>query len=88
MGDYAEIGVYILGAAALIILAAAGIATGSDAVLTCAVLAAGAAYVSQLGGALYLQTQQLLWATVNLFAMTVALVVWLIGLVGLAILVL
>ncbi len=48
-----ELGVYILGATALVILAAAGVAMGKDHVITAAVLASGAAYVSQLCGAIF-----------------------------------
>ena len=44
-----ELGVYILGAVALAILAAAGIAAGDHVVVACAVTASGAAYLSQLG---------------------------------------
>lgn len=47
-----ELGVYILGAVALCILAAAGIAVGNPTAVLCAVLSSGAAYLSQLGAAL------------------------------------
>jgi hypothetical protein len=46
-----ELGAYILGAAALVILAWAGAAAGNSTVLLCAVIASGAAYVSQFGAA-------------------------------------
>ena len=44
-----ELGVYILGAAALVILAWAGATAGDSTVMLCAVIASGAAYVSQFG---------------------------------------
>lgn len=43
-----ELGVYILGAVALVLLGAAGIATGDRVVIICAVGASGAAYLGQL----------------------------------------
>lgn len=46
-----ELGVYILGAMALGILAAAGISAGNQTVILCAVVSSGAAYLSQLGAA-------------------------------------
>lgn len=43
-----ELGVYILGATALAILAAAGIHAGNATVISAAVVASGAAYLSQV----------------------------------------
>lgn len=45
---YAEIGVYVLGATALAILAAAGITLENETALFCAVVASGAAYLAQM----------------------------------------
>lgn len=45
---YAEIGVYVLGATALAILASAGITMSNETALFCAVVASGAAYLAQM----------------------------------------
>lgn len=75
-----ELGVYILGATALAILAAAGIATGNHAVVAFAVLSSGAVYVAQLGAAMVVAGQFAKAATIiNLIGMALALGCWLFG---------
>lgn len=52
-----ELGVYILGAMALGLLGAAGIASGNDFVVACAVLSAGLGYLAQHAAAITVHTQ-------------------------------
>jgi hypothetical protein len=73
-----ELGVYILGATALAILAAAGIVLDGD-VLVCAVIASGAAYLSQNGAHAH-QILGALWALVlSIGAMIIAFGAWAYG---------
>ncbi len=74
-----ELGIYILGATALAILAAAGIASGESAVVAFAVFAAGAAYLAQLlGEAVEVMASRKVWY-VHVAAMVSALAFWLAG---------
>lgn len=84
MGNTTELGVYILGAVALAILAAAGIATGNHLVIACALIASGGAYIGQLGGAMAVAGQfPALSPIINLIGMAVALCAWLFGVLSL-----
>ena len=75
-----ELGVYILGAAALAILAAAGIASGNHLVVELAALSAGAAYVGQLGAQMVVaNVSPRIASTINLAGMAVSLICWLLG---------
>lgn len=74
-----ELGVYILGAVALVILAAAGIAAGNSAVVLCAVISSGAAYVSQLGAAMGVLHRTTFAVVTNAAFMLIALGVWAYG---------
>lgn len=74
-----ELGVYILGATALAILAAAGVATNDGAVIFAAVLASGLAYLSQIGAAHTVSGGKVWSAWLNGLAMLGALVAWLCG---------
>lgn len=79
-----ELGVYILGATALAILAAAGIATGNHFVLACAIIASGAAYIGQLAAAMTVLGQFASIAPIiNLIGMVMALGAWLFGVLSL-----
>lgn len=75
-----ELGVYILGATALAILAAAGITAGNHAALECAVVASGSAYLSQLGAAFTVNGTGGRWSVaVNAAFMLAALAAWAYG---------
>lgn len=75
-----ELGVYILGATALAILAAAGIAFQDGSIIFCAVIASGFAYLSQLGANHTAETGQVGWSVwLNAGAMLVALGAWAYG---------
>lgn len=75
-----ELGVYILGAVALAILAAAGIATGNHLVATCAVISSGAAYLSQIGAFNTVHSPGGRWSVaINATFMLVALGAWAYG---------
>jgi len=75
-----ELGVYILGATALAILAAAGFAVEDSRVLFCAVIASGFAYLSQVGANHTAETGKMGWSVwLNAGAMLVALGAWAYG---------
>jgi hypothetical protein len=75
-----ELGVYILGATALAILAAAGIASGNHLVVELAALSAGSAYVGQLGAQMVVTgLSPRISSTINLGGMAVSLICWLLG---------
>jgi hypothetical protein len=77
-----ELGVYILGATALAILAAAGIVsvTGGNGVLLCAVVASGAAYVSQFGAAsAVVDPSTKVWPAIAFTAMGISFLAWAYG---------
>lgn len=75
-----ELGVYILGATALAILAAAGIALQDGSIIFAAVLSSGFAYLSQLGANHTATTGKMGWSVwLNGIAMLVALGAWLYG---------
>lgn len=79
-----ELGVYILGATALVILAAAGIALGNGQIILAAVVASGFAYLSQIGANHTAETGGMGWSVwLNAAAMLVALGAWLYGAVQL-----
>lgn len=74
-----ELGVYILGATALAILAAAGINTGNSTVILAAVVSSGAAYLSQLGAAYAAIKPSGVATTINGVFMLLALAAWAFG---------
>jgi hypothetical protein len=75
-----ELGVYILGATALAILAAAGIAMQDNTIIFAAVIASGFAYLSQLGANHTATTGKMGWSVwLNAVAMLVALAAWAYG---------
>ena len=79
-----ELGVYILGATALAILAASGIALGNGAAILAAVVASGFAYLSQIGANQTAETGEMGWGVwLNAVAMLVSLGAWLYGAVQL-----
>ena len=72
-----ELGVYILGAAALAILAAAGIALEQAVSLVDAVVASGAAYLAQSFAHAFRERPEWLWAgLLNLFFALGGFVLW------------
>lgn len=77
-----ELGVYILGATALVILAAAGLWTGDRVVVGAAILSSGCAYVSQLGGAFYIMTEEGWARTLNIVFGVAAQLAWIGGLLA------
>lgn len=78
MNTMTELGVYILGAVALCLLAAAGIAFDTYNVVLCAVVSAGAAYATQV--AAVWRSLGFAWAAaVNLAGFAVALLAWTYG---------
>lgn len=74
-----ELGVYILGATALAILAAAGINAGNGTVILAATVSSGAAYLSQLGAAYATMRPSGVATTINGVFMLVALGAWAFG---------
>lgn len=75
-----ELGIYILGAAALCILAAAGIHAGNGTVVFWAVLASGAAYISQSAADIHNRDETRQWAlALNAIALLVSIGSWLMG---------
>ena len=76
-----ELGVYILGAAALVILAWAGATAGDSTVMLCAVIASGAAYVSQFGAASAVVNPSTKLAAIAFTAMGIAFLAWAYGVV-------
>lgn len=74
-----ELGVYILGATALAILAAAGIATGNHSVITCAVVSSGAAYLGQLGADGTVRDGRRWTVALNAVGLLAAVIAWALG---------
>ena len=82
--QYAELGVYILGATALAILAAAGISTGDYQVMVAACVAAGAAYLSQICAAMWIESPSSILRSGNALFMFIAFGSWAYGAFALA----
>ncbi|MBL8578093.1 MAG: hypothetical protein JNK47_12770 [Mesorhizobium sp.] len=72
-----ELGIYILGAMALAILAAAGVAVGNSTVLVSAVVASAASYLAQI--AYFHGTRSRLAAIANTLFILIAFGAWLYG---------
>lgn len=79
-----ELGVYILGATALALLSAAGIATGNVPVMFVAAGTAGVSYLAQVGTTIYVQEPDNRWAPiaqlVGLVGMGAAILLYALGL--------
>ena len=82
--QHTELGVYILGATALAILAAAGISTGDYQVMVAVTVAAGAAYLSQICAAMWVEDPQSVLRSGNVIFMLVAFASWAFGAYALA----
>lgn len=78
-----ELGVYILGATALAILAAAGLVLGNNLAVTMACVSSGAAYLSQVGAATYVISPSKFARFINATFMLVALAAWAVGVAAL-----
>lgn len=78
--QYLEIGVYILGATALALLASAGISFENKATVVASIAAAGAAYISQLATTHSYQKPSWPAAIISLTAMAASLSSWAYGL--------
>jgi hypothetical protein len=74
-----ELGVYILGAMALAILAAAGFWAADETIVACAVAASGLAYVSQINGFVCVESGIKPFGWVNFAGLISACLVWTFG---------
>lgn len=79
-----ELGVYILGATALAILAATGIASGDYGVMVAVTIAAGASYLSQICAAMWTEEPASILRSGNVFFMAIAFASWAFGVYALA----
>lgn len=82
--QYAELGVYILGATALAILAAIGISTGDYQVMVAVTVAACASYLSQICAAMWIEQPASILRSGNVFFMFIAFASWAFGVYALA----